>query len=158
MGLFCLIQSYESVSIFLIFKSELLKFDDNKSKYSQGKEILVPNFGNILNDLSQNKIFCKKNKDVLSQLYNGDLCLLLLVNTDSLDYIHYKEFLSSILINWMEQVIIQIGVMVNSVIDELTLIKDRNDFYKLVKENSTNFKKYETFIKYYLLLSYLENE
>ena len=58
----------------------------------------------------------------------------------------------------MEQVIIQIGVMVNSVIDELTLIKDRNDFYKLVKENSTNFKKYETFIKYYLLLSYLENE
>ena len=75
-----------------------------------------------------------------------------------LDYTHCRKFLSSILIKGMEQVIIQMGVMVNSVIDELTLIKDRNDFYKLVKGNSTYFKKYETFIKYYLLLSYLENE
>ena len=50
------------------------------------------------------------------------------------------------------------GVMVNSVIDELTLINDENEFYNTIYGNTTNFKKYEFFIEYYLLLSYLKNE
>ena len=153
---------YESIRIFLIFKSELLKFEENKDKYNmsipQGKDIQMPNFGNTLNELSQNKIFNKKNLEVLAQLYNGDLCLLLFEDTQSIDYNNCKEFLSSILIKGMEQVIIQMGVMVNSVIDELTLINSQNDFYNIVKGNSSNFKKYESFIEYYLLLSYLKNE
>mgnify|MGYP006873009655 CR=1 FL=1 len=154
---------YESIRIFLIFKSELVKFEAYKDiNYNMsiplGKEIQMPNFGNTLNDLSQNAIFSKKNKEVLTQLYNGDLCLLLFQNTSSLDYNHCKEFLSSILLKGMEQAIIQMGVMVNSVIDELTLIKDQKDFYNIIKGNSSNFKKYELFIEYYLLLSYLKNE
>ena len=154
---------YESIRIFLRFKSELLKFDENKDKnykmsIPQGKDIQMPDFGNTLNDLSQDGIFSDKNKEIFSQLYNGDLCLLLFVNTESLDYIDCKEFLSSILLKGMEQAIIQMGVMVNSVIDELTLINDQKDFYNIVKGNYTSFKKYESFIEFYLLLSYLKNE
>jgi hypothetical protein len=154
---------YESIRIFLIFKSELLKFDEYKDEnynmsIPQGKDIQMPDFGNTLNDLSQDGIFSNENKEIFSQLYNGDLCLLLFVNTESLDYINCKEFLSSILLKGMEQAIIQLGVMVNSVIDELTLINDQKDFYNIVKGNYTSFKKYETFIEYYLLLSYLKNE
>lgn len=154
---------YESIRIFLRFKSELLLFESKKDEnynmtIPQGKDITMPNFGNTLNDLSQDKIFSDKSKDILTQLYNGDLCLLLFVNTDSLDYDNCKEFLSSILLKGMEQAIIQMGVMVNSVIDELSLIKDQKDFYNIIRGNSTNFKKYESFIEYYLLLSYLKNE
>jgi hypothetical protein len=154
---------YESISIFLVFKSELLKFEMNKGEnYNMsiplGKDVQMPNFGNTLNDLSQNGIFSNNNKDILNQLYNGDLCLLLFANVESLDYINCKEFLSSILLKGMEQAIIQMGVMVNSVIDELTLIKDQKGFYNIVRGNSSNFKKYESFIEYYLLLSYLKNE
>ena len=154
---------YESISIFLVFKSELLKFEMNKGEnYNMsiplGKDVQMPNFGNTLNDLSQNGIFSNNNKDILNQLYNGDLCLLLFANVESFDYINCKEFLSSILLKGMEQAIIQMGVMVNSVIDELTLINDQKGFYNIVRGNSSNFKKYESFIEYYLLLSYLKNE
>ena len=48
--------------------------------------------------------------------------------------------------------------MINNVIDELSLVNTTNDFNNTVYGNSTNYKKYETFIEYYLLLSYLKNE
>ena len=122
------------------------------------KEIQMPNFGNILNELTQSSIYSKKNLQLLKQLYNGNLCLLLFLNETTPDYINCKEFISSILLKGMEQAIIQIGVMINNVIDELSLISDKQDFNATVFENSTNFKKYEFFIEYYLLLSYLKNE
>jgi hypothetical protein len=58
----------------------------------------------------------------------------------------------------MEQTIMQMSVMVNSVIDELSLIKDEFGFNNTIKGNTTNFKKYELFMEYYLLLSYLKNQ
>ena len=72
---------YESFRIFIIFKSELEKYQTNDYNYNislpEGKDIQLPNFGNILNELSQNSIFSEKNKKILSDLYNGNLCLLL---------------------------------------------------------------------------------
>ena len=152
---------YESFRIFLIFKSELEKFQSIQNynmSIPTGQDIQMPNFGNTLNDLSQNDVYSKENKEVLSQLYNGDLCLLLFENIISTDYTNCKEFLSSILLKGMEQAIIQMGVMVNSVIDELSIIDNKELFINTIKGNSTNFKKYESFIEYYLLLSYLKNE
>ena len=152
---------YNSFKIFLDFKSELLKFQSNDS-YTMiiplGKDIQIPNFGNILNDLTQNSVYDKSNIEKLKQLYNGDLCLLLFYNETTLDYTNCKEFLSSILLKGMEQAIIQMGIMINNAIDELSLINDKNDFNITVYGNATNYKKYEMFIEYYLLLSYLKNE
>ena len=152
---------YESFRIFLLFKAQLERYQvtkNYKSSIPSGKDIQMPNFGNILNDLSQNSIYSQENKNILNQLYNGDLCLLLFVDKETDDYKYCKEFLSSILLKGMEQAIIQMGVMINSVIDELTLINEEKDFNITVKGNSTNFKKYEAFVEYYLLLSYLKNE
>ena len=152
---------YESFRIFLIFKSELERYqltNNYTSALPSGKDISIPNFGNILNDLSQNDIYGNRNKEILSQLYNGNLCLLLFKNIQTIDYQTCREFLSSILLKGMEQAIIQMGVMVNSVIDELTLINDEFEFNNTIYGNTTNFKKYEFFIEYYLLLSYLKNE
>jgi hypothetical protein len=152
---------YESFRIFLVFKAELEKYQSKKDYNSTiplSKDIQMPNFGNILNDLSQNSIYSKKNKDILTQLYNGDLCLLLFNNITSKDYQFCKEFLSSILLKGMEQTIIQMSVMVNSVIDELSLIEDESGFNNTINGNTTNFKKYEFFVEYYLLLSYLKNQ
>ena len=108
--------------------------------------------------LSQNSIYSQENKNILNQLYNGDLCLLLFQDKETEDYLNCKEFLSSILLKGMEQAIIQMGVMINSVIDELTLVDEESDFNNTIRGNTTNFKKYEMFIEYYLLLSYLKNE
>ena len=58
----------------------------------------------------------------------------------------------------MEQAIIQMGVVINNAIDEISLIKDINDFNNTVYEHTSNFEKYEMFIEFYLLLSYLKNE
>ena len=52
----------------------------------------------------------------------------------------------------------QMSVMVNSVIDEISLIEDELGFNNTINGNTTNFKKYEFFVEYYLLLSYLKNQ
>jgi len=152
---------YDSFKLFLDFKSELQKFQSDESYkmiIPSGKDIQMPNFGNILNDLIQNNVYNKINIEKLNQLYNGNLCLLLFYNETTLDYVNCKEFLSSILLKGMEQAIIQMGVIINNVIDEISLIKDINDFNYTVYDNISNFKKYEMFIEFYLLLSYLKNE
>ena len=152
---------YDSFKLFLNFKSELEHFQSNpkyKMTILSAKDIQMPNYGNILNDLIQNDIYRENNTESLRQLYNGDLCLILFYNETTIDYSNCKKFLSSILLKGMEQAIIQMGVMVNNVLDELPLIYNLNDLNETVYGNSSNFKKYELFIEYYLLLSYLKNE
>jgi hypothetical protein len=151
---------YTSFKIFLSFKYELEKFqaDPNyKISILSGKEIQLQNFGNTLNDLTQNRIYSEQNKEELTQLYNGDLCSILF-REGSHDLDNCKIFLSSILLKGMEQAIIQISVIINNVIDELSLITNLDDFNNTVYGNDTNFKKYELFTQYYLLLSYLKND
>ena len=152
---------YQSFKTFLEFKSELENFqaDTNYTKnLPDGKDIIIPNFGNILNELTQNRIYSQKSKNTLNQLYNGDMCELLFNKSDPSNYTMCKEFLSSILLKGMEQAIIQMGVLINSVIDEISLINDVASFKELVRGNTTNFKKYELFVEYYLYLAYLEND
>jgi hypothetical protein len=151
---------YESFRTFLQFKSELAAYQTDNFNYAmnlpKGNDIQIPNFGNILNELNQNKIYSQKNKDIITQLYNGDMCSLLFNTTENYDYC--KEFLSSILLKGLEQAIIQMGVLINSVIDELSLVNSYDTFHELVRGNTTNFKKYELFVEYYLFKAYLKNE
>ena len=152
---------YQSFKTFLEFKSQLASFETNTSYFMElpdGKDIQIPNFGNILNELTQNRMYSEKNKNTLNQLYNGDMCKLLFNRTDSEEYTICKEFLSSILLKGMEQAIIQMGVLINSVIDEISLVYDSNTFKELVWGNITNYKKYELFVEYFLYYAYLENE
>ena len=151
---------YESFKTFLGFKSQLADAQTNINytmDLSEGKDIKIPNFGNILNELVQNKMYSEKNKNSLNQLYNGDLCNLLFYSS-SQKYTYCKEFLSSILLKGLEQAIIQMGVLINSVIDELSLVNSYDTFHELVRGNTTNFKKYELFVEYYLFKAYLKNE
>ena len=151
---------YQSFETFLKFKSQLAEFQTDFNytmELPDGKDIQIPNFGNILNELLQNKMYTEKNKNTLNQLYNGDMCNLLFYNSPK-NYADCKEFLSSILLKGIEQAIIQMGVLINSVIDEITLISDHDTFKELVRGNVTNFKKYELFVEYYLFKAYLKNE
>ena len=148
---------YQSFKTFLQFKYELAEFQTDPSYkivLPESKEI--PNFSNILNELVQNKIYSQENKNSLNQLYNGDMCNLVFNITQ--DYNCCKEYLSSILLKGMEQAIIQMGVLINSVIDEIALINNEETFKELVSGNKTNFKKYELFVEYYLFKAYLKNE
>ena len=150
---------YQSFKTFLEFKSQLADFQTDNNYViilPDGKDLQIPNFGNSLNELSPNSIYSEKNKNILNQLYKGDMCSLLFNSTTEYDYC--KAFLSSILLKGMEQAIIQMGVLINSVIDEISLVKDNNTFTQLVYENKSNFKKYELFVEYYLLKAYLQNE
>ena len=152
---------YQSFKTFLDFKSELEKFQTNHTYtmvLPSSKDIQMPNFGNILNDLNQKSVYKQENILLLKQLYNSDLCLLLFENESTLEYSNCKSFLSSILLKGMEQAIIQMGVMINNVIGDLSTISNIDDFNNTVYGNSTTFKKYESFIEFYLLLSYLKND
>ena len=151
---------YQSFETFLKFKSQLAEFQTDFNytmELPDGKDIQIPNFGNILNELLQNKMYTEKNKNTLNQLYNGDMCNLLFYDSPK-NYADCKEFLSSILLKGIEQAIIQMGVLINSVIDEISLISDHDTFKELVRGNVTNFKKYELFVEYYLFKAYLKNE
>ena len=151
---------YNSFEVFLLYKNQLEHYQSNPNYtmvLPNAKNVSI-NFGNILNELIKNGDYSETNKDELTQLYKGNLCLLLMMNETTSDYKLCREFLSSILLKGMEQALIQIGVMMNSVNNELSLIKDEKDFNNTIKGNSTNFKKYEMFIEYYFLLSYLKNE
>ena len=152
---------YQSYKNFLDFKSELDKFQSDtnyKMILPDGKDVQIPYFGNLLNEISQNKIYSQKNKNSLNQLYDGDMCILLFLQKESEFYPFCKEFLSSILVKGMEQAITQMGVLINSVINEISLVKDLDSFRELVKEDNTDFRTYDLFMLYYLFKAYVENE
>ena len=54
---------YESFRTFLQFKSELAAYQADNFNYvmnlPKGNDIQIPNFGNILNELNQNKIYSR---------------------------------------------------------------------------------------------------
>jgi hypothetical protein len=57
---------YQSFKTFLGFKSQLaeLQTDINyKMELPDGKDIQIPNFGNILNELIQSEMYSEKNKN-----------------------------------------------------------------------------------------------
>ena len=146
----------ESYEIFLTFLEQIenLSNNNNKSllKFPEDSEIEKPKFGNSLLYLSkQYKNF--KEVSLLDSIYNNNACQVIV--EDTRDILFCTQIFSSIITKGMEQAIIQMGVIITNVIDELNTLKDYNTFNEINNINSTYFE-YELFMGKYMLFSFFK--
>ena len=159
------------------FLEEIMELPSYNMKLPSNNDLKIPKLGNLLmpllNDLNQ---VSKKTLE-LNELFNENACLIILNNHTSIEYEICSQFWSGIIAKGLEQSITQMGVAINSVLDELNIlnkeetnleenynqlimIKDNNNdkensFHSLLLPTS-EFSQYEIFIEYYLFYGYLK--
>ena len=117
------------------------------------KEIETPKLGNLIMKITSDSSFDKDTMDAFTLLYSKDACEALIISDSEMD--NCKKFWSGVLLKGMEQAITQMGVVIGTVLDELSSLNDLNNtkmLYNLLEQSS--FIIYEQFIEYYLLKSY----
>lgn len=153
-----------SYDIFILLKNQLAIYENEyyknktvktKMKIPSNDEIVTPKLGNLLMQLLGSSEYNKETINQLSKLYNDDSCSCIMKN--EIDYNICSQFWSGILLKGMEQSITQIGVVINSVLDELNSLNEGNIPFKDLLEG-TSFIKFEEFIESYLLLSYYQTD
>ena len=125
---------FDSFKILLTFVEQLNKYmnDNNKTNLMIPKdsEINRPKFGNSLMYLTKNSRYSKEALNQLNILYSNNACQMLISSNNTFEKIICEHIFSSILTKGMEQAIIQMGIIITSVIDELNSLKE----YKTLKE------------------------
>ena len=114
----------------------------------------------ILNDDSIDKSL----KDKLNELYNGNTCKVLFLNTKNdsnsqnmqKNYDNCILFWSAILQKGMEQSITQMIIEKNSVEDELSALYRGDKNIKEIMDKDSAFRRFEFFVIYYYLKSFWE--
>ena len=154
-----------SFDIFLDLKVELASFElniinDTHSSHDMqipsNDNITTPKLGNLLMPLVNDLSKASDATNELNNLYNADSCLVLFSDVDSDEYKYCASFWSSILVKGMEQSITQMGVVINTVIDELNSLRNGNKSFQEVISLTSSFSQYELFIEYYLFKSYMK--
>jgi hypothetical protein len=151
---------FDSFKIFLTFIEQMNKYmeDNNKTNLMIPKdsEIDRPKFGNSLMYLTKNTRYSKEALNKFNTLYSNNACQILASNNIFENIICVNIF-SSILTKGMEQAIIQMGIILTSVIDELNSLKE----YKTLKETlmpNNSFSDYEMFVGRFMIFSYLTTQ
>ena len=151
---------FDSFKIFLIFMEQINKYMDDNNKTNliipKDSEIDRPKFGNSLMYLTRNTKYSKEALNKLNTLYSNNACVILSSYSPNDNFI-CENILSSILTKGMEQAIIQMGIIITSVIDELNSLKE----YKTLKEiaqPSTSFSDYVIYVGKFMLFSYLATQ
>jgi hypothetical protein len=151
---------FDSFKIFLTFIEQINKYLDDNNKTNlmipKDSEIERPKFGNSLMYLTRSTKYSKEALNKLNTLYSNNACQIL-SSHDIKEKIICEHILSSILTKGMEQAIIQMGILITSVIDELNSLKE----YKTLKEILTpynSFSDYETFVGRFMLFSYMTTQ
>ena len=117
------------------------------------ENISVPNFGNLVLDIIDDKDFKEKTKTNFQLLFNQNLCQNLTKSEKGLAYCN--EFWSGILKEGLGQAIIQLGVIISQSIDELNSLNNINNnrtLMNLIEKSS--FFQFELFCEYYLRKEY----
>ena len=166
-----------SFDIFLNLKVELALFQTNlKADYNNSDtqtptttsqsnyfmnipsndNISTPKLGNLLMPLVNDLSRASATTNELNDLYNSDTCLVLFNDDTSEEYKYCASFWSSILVKGMEQSITQMGVVVNTVIDELNSLNIGTKAFNDIVNETSSFSQYELFIEYYLFKTYMK--
>ena len=141
---------------YLNMKKQIEKFFSSKN----GEDIIIPDdselsqskLGNTLFDILHNNKYNKEYLDKLRILYNENACKLLIKNSSNDKYC--ETLFSGILVKGLDQVIVQMSIIINNCIDDLTMLKKNKnleDFYSI----NNNFYNYEILVCYYIFNSYI---
>ena len=147
---------FNSYEIFLTFLEQIENFSNNNNKsllkFPEDSEIEKPKFGNSLLYLFK-KYSKLKEISLLNAIYNNNACQA--IAEDELDILLCKQILSSIITKGMEQAIIQMGITITNVIDELNTLKDYRNINEIIHMNST-YSEYELFMGKFMLFSFFK--
>ena len=141
---------------FLGFKQQVEKFFNSSNQ----EEITIPNdadlsqpkLGNTLFDIIHNSIYNKEYLEKLRILYNENACDIL--NKDVENDKYCETLFSSVLVKGLDQVIVQMSIIINNCIDDLTTLKatkNLTEFYSI----KNYYYNYEILVGYYIFNSFL---
>ena len=121
---------------------------------SKIEHIKIPNFGNLVLDVVDDKDFKEQTKNNFQLLFNQNLCQNLTQTEKGLAYCN--EFWSGILKEGLGQAIIQLGVIISQTLDELNSLNDNNNNRTLMSliNKSSSFFQLGLFCEYYLRREY----
>ena len=141
---------------FLLFKRQIESADANIIT----NEIEIPNdsnltqakLGNALFNIIYNSKYSEDHVNKIKILYNENACQILVPNgTDD----KYCEILfSSILVKGLDQAIVQMGIIINNCIDELTALKMTKNL-TIMYSRFNYYYNYELLVGYYIFNSFL---
>ena len=151
---------FDSFKIFLTFIEQMNKYMDDNNKTNlmipKDSEIARPKFGNSLMYLTRSSKYSKEALNRLNTLYSNNACEILCSDNEYEKKI-CEHIFSSILTKGMEQAIIQMGIIITSVIDELNSLKEYKTLREILMPN-TSFSDYETYVGRFMLFSYLKTQ
>ena len=150
---------YESYDIYLNIKKiiENYAYSNGTTEMNVPKdsELAKPKFGNVLMELMNDDKYSNKSLQAFTTLYNGDACTIITNNT--IEQSVCNNTFSSILTRGIEQSIVQMGIVITSLLDELISVKSI-DQLKILFNTSSNYQSYESFMSKFLLKAFWETQ
>ena len=141
---------------YLNFKKQVEKFltsnNEEDIKIPNDSDLSQPKLGNTLFDIIHNSKYTKGDLEKIKGLYNENVCNLM-KNIEPND--KYCEILfSSLLTKGLDQAIVQMSIIINNCVDDLTLLKatkNLTNFYSI----DNYYYNYEMLVGYYIFNSFL---
>ena len=141
---------------FLIFKKQIENADANITKYEiiipKDSELTQPKLGNALFNILHSSKYSSEYLDKIKSLYNENACGILVQNTSNDKYC--ETLFSSVLVKGLDQAIVQMSIIINNCIDELTALKMTKNLTNMYSINNTYYN-YELLVGYYIFNSFL---
>ena len=150
---------FDSYKIFLNFKEQIEIFSNTHNKTNlkipKDSEINRPKFGNCLLNIIKNTKYSEDSIKIIDTLYNTDACQILSENEGT--YMICQTIFSSILTKGLDQAIVQMGIILTSIIDELNSLKNNKNLYDIYTGNSS-YNNYEIFMGEIMLQSFFKTQ
>ena len=141
---------------FINFKKQVEKFFTS----GNSEDIIIPNdsdisqpkLGNTLFDIIHNSKYTKEHLEKIKSLYNENVCDV--IKNEEQNDKYCESLFSAVLTKGLDQVIVQMSIIINNCVDDLTLLKsnkDLNNFYSI----NNYYYNYEILVGYYIFNSFL---
>ena len=141
---------------YLKMKKQIEKFFISRNEEDiiipSDSELVQTKLGNTLFDILHSKKYTKEYLNKIKILYNENACELLIKN--KFDDKYCETLFSGIIVKGLDQVIVQMSIIINNCIDDLTMLKKNKnlkDFYSI----NNYFCNYEILVGYYIFNSFL---
>ena len=140
---------------FLIFKRQIgdaLNNNVSEIIIPSDTDITQPKLGNALFEILNSTKYTEKYLDKIKTLYNDNACEI--INKDIIDDKYCQNIFSSILSKGLDQAIVQMSIIINNCLDELTMLQSNKDLKAMYSINNTYYN-YELLVGYYIFNSFL---
>ena len=140
---------------FLIFKKQI-----ENSLHNDFKDIIIPSdadiaqpkLGNSLIEILHNTKYTEEYINKIKTLYNDNACEIL--NNDLGEDKYCQNIFSSVLSKGLDQAIVQLSIIINNCLDELTALQMNKNLATMYSINSSYYN-YELLVGYYIFNSFL---